>query len=286
MTTVIVRRDLPSKRPAPLSLAAGILAELVRREPVLARFGLLLIGLMVPAGLALALDGRTLDGVAVWAKPVKFLASVGLYALTLAWFHGCLPEGRRRDGAARAIAWTVVAAGGFEIAYISFQAALGEASHFNLSTPFHATMYGLMGIGAVALTATSPALAWRIARHGDAGTPAAYRLAVVLGLVLTFALGAAFGAYMSAQPGHAVGAVAGGATLPVLGWSMTGGDLRVAHFLGVHAQQAIPAAGAAAALLLRRRWAGAAVWAFSLAYALLAVAAFAGAVMGVPLMGA
>ena len=133
------------------------------------------------------------------------------------------------------IVWLLVLAGSFELAYITLQAGLGEASHFNATDTLHTVMYGLMGVGALILTATQPMLAWQLYRHGDTTLPPAYRQAMILGLVLTFAFGAGAGMLLSGlQPAH------GGVTVPLFGWSLQGGDLRPAHFVGIHAEQVLP----------------------------------------------
>jgi hypothetical protein len=36
---------------------------------------------------------------------------------------------------------------------------------------------------------------------------------------------------------HAVGAPEDGPSMPFTGWATTGGDLRIAHFAGIHARQ-------------------------------------------------
>jgi hypothetical protein len=201
-------------------------------------FAWILLAAMIPAAIALLLDDRELRGVNVWVKPMKFMASGALVALTTSWLARHLPEAVRAGRSYRALVWTLIATTTFEVTYISLQAALGQGSHYNVTDVFHIVMFSLMGIGAIALTATQPWLAWLIWRHGDtANLPRAYLHAVMLGLVLTFVLGASVGVMLgNLQP-------AGGPGLPVVGWSRVGGDLRVAHFLGIHAEQILPLAG-------------------------------------------
>jgi hypothetical protein len=220
----------------------GWLAESLAREATLTRFGLLMWALMIPAVIAYGLDDRLLRGVPVWTKPLKFMASTGLFALCTAWFVGLLPQARRGHPAVRLVVWGVIVSSAFEVGYITLQAALGDASHFNVGSPLHATMYRLMAVFALLLTATQPLLAWQIVRHGDPTQPVLWRRAVITGLVLTFVLGAASGMPLGGLQPPA------GAGLPVVGWHAAG-DLRPAHFLGIHAQQLLPLAG-----LLLARW--------------------------------
>lgn len=223
--------------PANQPFYATRLKEAFARQRHLTWFALLVWAAMVPTLLAMGLDDRTLRGVNVWVKPLKFMASLGLFALSTAWFVGLLPVAQRQRPAVKLVVWTIIAAGLFEIVYITLQAGLGDASHYNASSRFHSGMYTLMGIAALAMTATQPVLAWMIARHGHPHQPMIWRDAVVLGLVLTFVLGAGSGALLGAvQPPS-------GAGLPVVGWHLGGGDLRLAHFVGMHAQQWLPLAG-------------------------------------------
>jgi len=258
---------------------AQALCALWEREPRLAAFGMLMLALMVPALLGLAIDERTLRDVNVWVKPLKFIASVALLAFTTAWFIGHLPTVRRKTRAVRAIVWALIATGGFEVIYIFAQAALGQASHYNVGDAFHAAMYTLMGAGALTLTATQPALAWQLWKHGDPRLPPAYRLAVLLGLVLTFVLGATVGMLLGGMQPPA------GAHLPVVGWSMTGGDLRVAHFIGIHAGQVLPIAGVAI-VALRLPASRSLVWAASGAWTAAFLLTLVQALRGIPLISA
>lgn len=169
--------------------------------------------------------------------------------------------------------------GGFEVGYISLQAALGQASHYNVGDAWHGLMYTVMGLAAMALTATQAVLAWLLWRHGDRALAPAYRLAAILGLALSFVLGAGAGALLGGlQPPAGVG-------LPLLGWSTTGGELRMAHFVGIHAGQVRPVIGALLAAVTLSRVAGIGVWLSTAAWALVWAVALARALAGPPLLG-
>jgi hypothetical protein len=237
--------------------------QLLARERRLELYGVLMLALLVPLLLAWGIDERTLRGANVWLKPIKFAASIGLLALTTAWFIGHLPIARRGSRAVSWIVWSLIGAGSFEWTYIALQAGLGQGSHYNVGDPFHATMYSLMGAGAVVLTATQPLLAWQLWRHPDVARPTAYRHAVLIGLVLTFVLGAGVGGLLGGLPPPS-----GGSTVPLVGWALGGGDLRPAHFVGIHAGQLLPLFG----FVVAARGAGRAtawVWAAAAAYVLL-----------------
>lgn len=260
------------------STPIAALRSLWQREPRLVAFALILLAAMLPAAIGLGLDERVLRGVNVWVKPMKFMLSVALLALTTAWFAAHLSPRARQGRSFNALVWTLVATGGFEVGYITLQAALGQPSHYNVSDALHGALYTLMGGAAIALTATQPWLAWLIWRHGRPGIAPAYRLSVLLGLGLTFVLGASVGILLGGgQPPVSEG-------LPVLGWSRTGGDLRVAHFIGIHAGQALPLIGFALAAW-RVRGALAGVWVASLLWTALWAATLAQALQGRPLVG-
>lgn len=266
--------------PAGASAGFSPVAALRRRQPALAAIGLACLALFGVAAALPLVDGRILDGVSVWAKPAKFFLSTGVFLLTSAWFFGYVrPE--RRDAAP--LVWSVrvvIAAAVFELAYITFQAAQGERSHFNRDGLAHFALYGLMGAAALAMLATKIPLALEIWRRPVRGLDPTLRLAVALGIALTVALGAASGVYLSQQygSGHNVGAVGGAA--PLFGSNRAGGDLRVAHFFGMHAEQVLPVVAVLATRVVGTLAARRLVVATGVAMAALTVAAFAQAVTG------
>lgn len=261
--------------------------RIARAQPLLFWTGVFLLATMLPTSLGLWLDTRTLNGINVWVKPLKFQLSAGVYLITLAACFLALRPGADRTHAGRYVVWAAVLAALFEVAYITLQAGRGQASHWNFSSAFTIAMYSAMGVGAVVLASTSAVLGVMIARDRTVDLGGVLRAGLVIGLLLTFLLGTVFGAWMSAGSGHWVGGAltdAGG--LPLFKWSRDGGDLRVAHFFGLHAVHFIVPFAWLAQRLLREAAARAALWAFTAAYCALTVGTFVQALQGRPFLGA
>lgn len=233
------------------------------------------------------LDARTLGGVGVWSKPLKFALSLALHFATLAVLAQFLaPQTRDGPRMRRLVRWSVGFAV-FEICYLALQAARGRRSHFNFDTGFETGMYALMGVGATLLIAVPFLMGLWIARQDD-DDGSGLRLGVVLGLLSAPVLTIVVAGYMSGVVySHSivpVGGIAAGGDIgmPVLGWSRLTGDLRPPHFLGLHVMQLLPLAGYAADRAAPRR-ARALVWACATLLVALTAALFAQALAGRPL---
>jgi hypothetical protein len=252
------------------------------RQPVLAAFTFLMLAAMAPTLLAMVFDERTFNGINVWIKPFKFELSTAVHMATLALFWPFLGERFRKGRALRAAAWVVAAIFVFEVGYIAFRAGRAEASHFNESTPAAELLYAAMGIGIGIVILITVWIGVQILRSREGGISPTLRLAIGLRLIVGSVLGAVSGGYMSSHSGHWVGAVATDAGgLPLFGWSREVGDLRVAHFVGLHAMQGLPIVG----LLVQRAPLGRAwVLVTALVWSVVTALAFLQALHGKPLL--
>jgi hypothetical protein len=186
---------------------------------------------LVTAGLAVV-DQRTLVGAPLWFKPVKFSISIALYSLALAWMLGQL-----RERTMRRTGWVIVAGLVLEMVIIVGQAARGQMSHFNRDGGLGSVLFPIMGATITVVWFATLAIALRFLR--EPGRDRAMTLAIRLGLLVSL-VGMAVGFALSINGGHAVGVPDGGPGLFFVGWSTTGGDLRIAHFVGLHALQVLP----------------------------------------------
>jgi hypothetical protein len=204
----------------------------------------------VISAVGLVIDPRTLAGDPIWAKPLKFTVSLILYAVTLAWMLSLVERPRLR----RAGWWagTIGAAASLvEIVVISIQVVRGTSSHFNVSTPLDAGLYAVMGSGAVIMYSATLVIGTALAFFTalpDRGLRWALRLGLIIGMAglsVGFLMVMPTAQQMAQAVPHTIGShsvggddTAGG--LFLVGWNTTHGDLRVAHFVGMHALQILP----------------------------------------------
>ena len=206
-------------------------------SPLLTRTAIVFTFLFLAVYALTFFDARLLNGVSLWEKPSKFFISLTIHMATLAWGISLLPVEMQRSRSIRIAAYIFVAAAVFELAYMMYQATLGEASHFNRTTTFNTTMYNLMGLGAVSLTVVTAYLGWRITRAGNTVMHFAAGWSFIVSAVATTAVAG----FLASGNGHWIGGDQTDATgLPFFHWSTTGGDLRVAHFAALHLMQAVP----------------------------------------------
>ena len=185
-------------------------------------------------------DHRFIREVGIWVKPMKFMAGTALFALTTVWVLKVAHSNVDQTYAYDWIVALLMATSLFEVVYISYQASQGSGSHYNVSDPFHAFMFGVMAIAAVGLTASQAWLAWEIWKEQKSADIPVETLGVIIGLLLTFVLSTVSGFMLGGNQPPA------GQGLPIVGWHLYK-DIRPAHFLGVHAQQLIPLWGLIAA---------------------------------------
>jgi hypothetical protein len=210
-----------------------------RRNSVLAITGLihLIFGLLVL--FLLPFETRQVMGINLWIKPIKFYLSSAIYLWTLAIYLSYLKDTHPRS--TRIVAWSLAMTILIENVFITMQAARGTMSHYNISSPFDGMVFSLMGI-AIAMNTLVMAYLTVLFLLSSPPLPKPYLWGIRLGLLL-FLFGSAVGGMMIGMQSHNVGVPMGGEGLPFTNWSTRGGDLRIAHFLGLHALQIIPLVG-------------------------------------------
>lgn len=205
-----------------------------RNEPLF-YFGLLCLLFALFCAVQTRYSDIQVMGVNAWFKPLKFALSTFLFAWAMAWYAYYLEE----PGVVKIYNWAIIITLGFEIVYIAMQAARGQLSHYNQSSPMYAGLYSLMALAATVATLWTAYLGMLFFQKDFPQLPDYYVWSIRIGIVL-FVIFSLEGFVMGSKMSHTIGGPQGGPGIPLLNWSTQYGDARIAHFIGMHALQILP----------------------------------------------
>ncbi|GHO95112.1 hypothetical protein KSF_051600 [Reticulibacter mediterranei] len=221
-------------------------------HPLLTLVGMTNVLVLLAALGGIVVDHRIITGMPAWVKPAKFAISISIYSFTLLWLLSFI-KGQKRLVSMVANGTAVFLT--VEIVIIVGQVIRGTTSHFNNNTPLDRTLFLIMAvfIALVFVMGIVAAILLLLQRQQDLAFTWTLRLSMFITLV---GMAAAFlmtrgptpqqlemlrtEGHTSTIGAHSVGVLDGGPGLPFVGWSTEGGDLRIPHFVGLHALQVLP----------------------------------------------
>ena len=208
--------------------------ELKVRNETLFYFGLICLLSSILFLILAKTTSTQVYGVNAWYKPFKFAFSTLTFVWAMAWYCYYLPEFN-----IQLFSWSIIVLLGFEVIYIALQASKGQLSHYNSSTPFYSAMFSLMALAATLATLYTAYVGFLFFRNSFPDLPNHYlwaiRLAIIIFVIFSFE-----GFAMGSRLNHSIGALNDNSNWFIVGWSKTVGDLRVSHFIGMHALQILP----------------------------------------------
>lgn len=235
--------------------------ELYNRNRILANLGTAHLLIAVLLVMYLPFNHTVVTGLNSVLKPTKFALSIAIYSYTMAWFLYYLDDIKK----VIRYSWVAVISMYFEQLAITFQALRGQQSHFNYTTLFNGIVFGLMGVFILVLTLWTAYMAYLFIKQKIFTISKPYVLSIRIG-ILYFVVFSMFGGYVAQQFGHTVGAADGGNGLPFIDWSTDFGDLRTAHFFGLHSLQLIPLIALLCSKYFRENTTIKIIWLFSILY--------------------
>lgn len=212
------------------------------------RLALALLVVLFLTALAALVDDRMLGYYGVWTKPLKFQLALVVQTATLAWGLQQLKPALQRIALPPSLlgVWASVVI--FEAGYITLQGARGVASHFNRATVWESAAATLMAGGAGMLVTITLWIGlvslWQSWRERGSTLALSVGLGFVSGALLAAWSGSAMGAARGYWPQPLMEPVQ---WMPVTGWVISQTDLRIAHFVGLHQMQVLPAVAVMAA---------------------------------------
>ncbi|HEY5968805.1 MAG TPA: hypothetical protein VIU35_12585 [Chitinophagaceae bacterium] len=246
--------------------------ELKRRNALLFWFGLFNLAVAIVCLILMPFEKTQILGVNRWLKPFKFYSSVGIMILTMGWLLYYLNNPKK----IKLFSWLMVLTMFFENGLIIAQAIRKTSSHFNATSALNGIVFNLMGMLIAIFTITVIFVCISFFKQKQFSIPDAYVWGIRLGL-LFFIIFSLEGGLMVGLLKHTVGGLDGGPGLPLVNWSTEYGDLRIAHFIGIHSLQVLPLVGNYFSKTKRQ------TIIFSVVYFLLASILFLQAMKGIPL---
>ena len=247
--------------------------ELKRRNALLFWFGLFNLAVAIVCLILMPFEQTQILGVNRWLKPFKFYSSVGIMVLTMGWLLYYLNNFKK----IRTYSWFIVISMFFENGLIIMQAIRETTSHFNSTSTLNGIVFNLMGIFILVFTITVILICISFFKQKQFSIPDAYVWGIRLG-ILFFLFFSLEGGMMIGLLKHTVGGPDGGPGLPIVNWSTQYGDLRIAHFIGIHSLQVLPLFGNYIAKTKKQ------AIIFSIVYFLIVAALFLQAMKGIPLV--
>lgn len=171
----------------------------------------------------------------LWIKPCKFGLSMCAYAVAFVWLSQYITAQRKLF---QTMSVAALIGGVLELGGILLQTIRGISVHFDTAT-MESLCISLVVRFAILPVAIAALIVYCMLAK-ERNLPPVVGLSMKWGVFLTI-IGFIPGIMMMVPglvPGHHPG-------LPFLGWSVVSGDLRAAHFVGIHALQVLPIIGCA-----------------------------------------
>jgi hypothetical protein len=201
----------------------------------------------------LIIDDRILQYVPIWLKPFKFSVSSLVFISSILFLLKYIPNKKFIVVTNKIVSYGLM----IELIIIYLQVFRGRMSHFNNQTIEDMILFQIMAITIVCVWLGFGVYAWKLFKTSEYADDMIYK-GIQVGAIITF-LTMPF-AFTMPQPSKTqlqeiiknksqIGLVVGSHTVdekdpsqtyPLTGWAKTGGDLRIAHFLGLHALQILP----------------------------------------------
>jgi hypothetical protein len=210
-------------------------------------------------------------------KPMKFALSIWIFSWTMSFILYYVEDLKK----VKVYSWVAVVTMCFEQFAITSQALRGQLSHFNKTDIYGIVMFSLMGVFILTVTLWTGYISYLFIKQKSYVIPKVIVLSIQIGLIY-FVIFSLFGGYISSMPGHTVGGPDGSEGIWFINWSKFFGDLRIAHFFGIHSLQIIPIFGVLAEKYLPTHSHIKSVWFISILYLAFVLGVMIQGMMGMP----